>query len=440
MSFESGDIDELGNHVVEDTSSDLNLPNISVDLSENEFPSKLANATEHLEIGEPEEHRTEFSPDTASADLSRTDSLTDDTDAASSSTLASEAPERLETPRTEEHVKKFVAEVTKTIVSLCNEDSNARSPSDTVTIPERLQSDEVVEAKGLTYAEIVSADPVLPDSSVYTLDAERLNSEGCDEAEGRTYAEVASAERAVPDSMTNINDGERLDADEGEKKKCRTYAEVSKENPILRDSFTDSAGAVSLSDVAASTESDETRCSEEASREGVAVEVLELGAGVGDGTQKAMREGGELEEHIHDKGLEGVREEVSKEGDHVEELVLGSGVKDASKGSSSPHEEGIQSATDTVQGTSTNASENNKPRPKSVFHNIAENEAREEPHLDKTAISSTLQGEAEYLPNLKQLPAETGKNVLQLKAESSANDGVCLVYVIGTAHVSKVCL
>lgn len=54
-----------------------------------------------------------------------------------------------------------------------------------------------------------------------------------------------------------------------------------------------------------------------------------------------MREGGELEEYIYDKGLEGVREEVSKEGDYVEELVFGFGVKDVLKGSFLFYEEGI---------------------------------------------------------------------------------------------------
>lgn len=124
MSFESGDIDELGNYVVEDISLDFNLFNILVDLSENEFFLKLVNVMEYFEIGEFEEYWMEFFFDIVSVDFFRIDFLIDDIDVVSFLILVLEVLEWFEILRIEEYVKKFVVEVMKIIVSFCNEDSN----------------------------------------------------------------------------------------------------------------------------------------------------------------------------------------------------------------------------------------------------------------------------------------------------------------------------
>lgn len=52
-------------------------------------------------------------------------------------------------------------------------------------------------------------------------------------------------------------------------------------------------------------------------------------------------------------------------------------------------------------------------------------------------ISANVEGEGEGYER-KVLPEELSRSVMMLTCDSSANGGICDVYVVGTAHVSSV--
>lgn len=62
----------------------------------------------------------------------------------------------------------------------------------------------------------------------------------------------------------------------------------------------------------------------------------------------------------------------------------------------------------------------------------------DEPSDDDFITTTTTEAEAEGSEQRQVIPEELAKSVMVLSCESSADGGVCDVYVVGTAHVSLV--
>lgn len=62
----------------------------------------------------------------------------------------------------------------------------------------------------------------------------------------------------------------------------------------------------------------------------------------------------------------------------------------------------------------------------------------DEPKDDDVITTTTTEAESESSEQRQVIPEELARSVMVLSCESSADDGVCDVYVVGTAHVSLV--
>jgi hypothetical protein len=462
-----------------------------VDLSDAEIPSTLATAAERVDNEEPEEHETENASETTSAELTPLDSFIDGNDAGSTAALGA-VPERLEIKTTEESETEFEAGFTKDLLHLLGF-NGAESPSDTVTEQEHLENGEFKDPRmDEPVAEVAryTPDSLTDGNDAVTLSYRDAVQERLEDGEGEEpKAEEPAAEVAsnTPDSLTDGNDAvtlsyrdavqERLEDGEGEEPKAEEpAAEVASTVVNEPDSLKESDDAATLSYRDAVQEhlddgnGDEHKVEEPAAEAtSTYINVHDPLADSSDAVTLSYRDAvlehlddGNVDEHKAEEPAaevastdlhvpdsftdsnDGVnlsdlatatecssiqpREEATKE-DHVEELVVDTGFGDAVEVCSLPLEAVAQDGVDKVQVTSDYATEKNESE--LIFENANES--------DSTTI---LEGAIDNLSSSMQLPLEVGKNVIQLQCESSAPDapdGICLVNIVGTAHVSKVC-
>jgi hypothetical protein len=418
-----------------------------VDLSDAEIPSTLATAAERVDNEEPEEHETENASETTSAELTPLDSFIDGNDAGSTAALGA-VPERLEIKTTEESETEFEAGFTKDLLHLLGF-NGAESPSDTVTEQEHLENGEFKDPRmDEPAAEVASNTPdsLTDGNDAVTLSYRDAVQERLEDGEGEEpkaeepAAEVASTGVNEPDSLTESDDAatlsyrdavqEHLDDGNGDEHKVEEPAAEATSTYInVHDPLADSSDAVTLSYRDAVLEHLDDGNVDEHKAEEPAAEVASTDLHVPDSFTDS-NDGVNLSDLATATECSSIqpREEATKE-DHVEELVVDTGFGDAVEVCSLPLEAVAQDGVDKVQVTSDYATEKNESE--LIFENANES--------DSTTI---LEGAIDNLSSSMQLPLEVGKNVIQLQCESSAPDapdGICLVNIVGTAHVSKVC-
>jgi hypothetical protein len=418
-----------------------------VDLSDAEIPSTLATAAERVDNEEPEEHETENASETTSAELTPLDSFIDGNDAGSTAALGA-VPERLEIKTTEESETEFEAGFTKDLLHLLGF-NGAESPSDTVTEQEHLENGEFKDPRmDEPVAEVAryTPDSLTDGNDAVTLSYRDAVQERLEDGEGEEpkaeepAAEVASTGVNEPDSLTESDDAatlsyrdavqEHLDDGNGDEHKVEEPAAEATSTYInVHDPLADSSDAVTLSYRDAVLEHLDDGNVDEHKAEEPAAEVASTDLHVPDSFTDS-NDGVNLSDLATATECSSIqpREEATKE-DHVEELVVDTGFGDAVEVCSLPLEAVAQDGVDKVQVTSDYATEKNESE--LIFENANES--------DSTTI---LEGAIDNLSSSMQLPLEVGKNVIQLQCESSAPDapdGICLVNIVGTAHVSKVC-